>query len=152
HLPGAFLALHPGSGSTRKNWPAERFAGLADTLAPGTAYALVEGPADATAVACVLERAPRAVVVRGLSPLALASLLAQASLYVGNDSGVSHLAAAVGAPTLALFGPTDPAVWAPVGPRVATLRAPSGDLERLDVDAVAAYVSGASTSRRLISR
>ena len=48
----------------------------------------------------------------------LACWLARASLYIGNDSGITHLAAAVGTPTLALFGPTDPAVWAPRGPNV----------------------------------
>ncbi len=46
------------------------------------------------------------------------SWLARASLYIGNDSGITHLAAAVGTPVLAMFGPTDPAVWAPRGPNV----------------------------------
>ena len=87
----------------------------------------------------------------------LGAALARAGLFLGNDAGVSHLAAATGAPTLALFGPTDPALWAPVGPRVATLRAPSASLAALDLEAVvaagaAAQVRGERTSIRLIRR
>jgi len=52
----------------------------------------------------------------------LACWLAGASVYIGNDSGITHLAAAAGAPVAALFGPTDPAIWAPRGPRFASLR------------------------------
>ena len=52
----------------------------------------------------------------------LACWLASARLYIGNDSGITHLAAAVGTPVLALFGPTDPAIWAPRGPHVRVLR------------------------------
>ena len=63
----------------------------------------------------------------------LGAALARAGLYVGNDSGASHLAAAAGAPTLALFGPSDPAVWAPVGPSVRTMRAPGFALDALRV-------------------
>lgn len=151
-LPERFLALHPGSGSRTKNWPAERFAELADALAPAAAFALIQGPADAVAVGRVERLAPRAVVVRDRTARSVAGLLARAGLYVGNDSGVSHLAAAVGVPALALFGPTDPAVWAPLGPRAMTLRAPGADLERLGVASVVDYVSGAWTSSRLMSR
>jgi ADP-heptose:LPS heptosyltransferase len=61
-----------------------------------------------------------AVVIEDLYQLACH--LAQASLYVGNDSGITHLAAAVGTPVLALFGPTDPAVWAPRGEHVRVAR------------------------------
>jgi heptosyltransferase-2 len=70
----------------------------------------------------------------------LACWLRQARLYVGNDSGISHLAAAVGIPTVAIFGPTDPAVWAPRGAHVAVVRAPDGDLHALPVSQVAAVV------------
>lgn len=122
-LPEDFLAIHAGSGSPRKNWPAERFAALAEAIAPGEAFALVVGPADHEASAALLGMAPRALVLRELPVRLLGGVLGRAALYVGNDSGVSHLAAAFGAPTLALFGPTDPVAWAPLGPRVRTLRA-----------------------------
>lgn len=59
----------------------------------------------------------------------LACWLARARLYIGNDSGITHLAAAVGTPVLALFGPTDPAVWAPRGPHVRVVRWAGGALQ-----------------------
>jgi heptosyltransferase-2 len=138
-LPEGFLAIHPGSGSPRKNWPAERFAAVLDSLAPQRSWLLVEGPADAAAVA-PLARRPGAVLARGLGVRTLGAILARAGLFIGHDSGVSHVAAAWCAPTLALFGPTDPAVWAPVGPRVRVLRAPRGQMEGLAVDEVLSAV------------
>jgi ADP-heptose:LPS heptosyltransferase len=80
---------------------------------------LIEGPADADAVSCVLsllETEPP--VARDWSLPRLAAVMVEAALFLGNDSGLTHLAAGVGAPTIALFGPTDPIVWAPLGPRV----------------------------------
>ena len=138
-LPEGFLAIHPGSGSPRKNWPAERFAAVLDLLALRRPWLLVEGPADATAVAPLAQR-PGAVLARGLGVRTLGAVLARAGLFIGHDSGVSHLAAAWHAPTLALFGPTDPALWAPVGPRVRVLRAPRGRMEALSVDEVLSAV------------
>src|SRR5207245_1004618 len=138
-LPEGFLAIHPGSGSPRKNWPAERFAAVLDSRAPRRPWLLVEGPADATAVA-PLARRPGAVLARSLGVRALGAVLARAGLFIGHDSGVSHLAAAWRAPTLTLFGPTDPALWAPVGPRVRVLRAPRGQMEGLAVDEVLSAV------------
>jgi ADP-heptose:LPS heptosyltransferase len=68
----------------------------------------------------------------------LAAALAEAGLFLGNDSGVSHLAAAVGTPTVALFGPTDPTVWSPIGPRVTVVRSPDGTMDAIGLDAVVA--------------
>jgi lipopolysaccharide heptosyltransferase III len=132
-----FVALHPGSGSPTKNWPAPRFAELASALAGGQPWLLVEGPADGEA-ATIVRRTRGAVVARGLAPRVLGALLAEADLYVGNDSGVTHLAAAWGAPTLALFGPTDASVWSPVGEGVRVVRAAGGVLESLGVEEVLA--------------
>ncbi len=84
--------------------------------------------------------APGAVRTGALNLHALATVLSRASLYVGNDSGVTHLAAALGVPTIALFGPTDPRSWAPVGPRVAIVTASQGELHRLELDDVLARV------------
>jgi ADP-heptose:LPS heptosyltransferase len=132
-LPPGFLALHPGSGAPAKNWPTERFHSLAAALSPDRPWLLVRGPAEAVVPA------PRGAVVAHELPLrALGAVLARAGLFVGNDSGVSHLAAAEGAPTLALFGPTAPEVWSPLGPRVVTLRAPKGAMSAISVDEVAA--------------
>jgi ADP-heptose:LPS heptosyltransferase len=115
------LALHPGSGGRSKCWPPERFAALAGRfLADGWHILVIEGPADGPAATQVMQTlAPERVQrLSGLSLPQLAALLARVALYVGNDSGVTHLAALVGAPTLALFGPTNPAIWSPRGPRV----------------------------------
>jgi ADP-heptose:LPS heptosyltransferase len=134
-LSARFLTIHPGSGASRKNWPAARFAELAERLTEGEPFLLVEGPADAEATKPA-SRLPSVVHARERPPRVLGAVLAHAGLYVGNDSGVSHLAAAWGAPVLALFGPTDPAQWAPVGPRVTVLRAKDGKIESLDLEEV----------------
>jgi ADP-heptose:LPS heptosyltransferase len=131
-LPPRFLAVHAGSGSPAKNWPRERFLALADRLASGCPWLLVEGPAEERAASAPSS----AVVARALPLRVLGALLSRAGVYVGNDSGVTHLAAAAGAKTLALFGPTDPATWAPLGGAVRTLRAAGGELRQLDVGAV----------------
>jgi ADP-heptose:LPS heptosyltransferase len=153
-LGSRFLAIHPGSGAARKNWPAERFASLAERLTAGRPFLLVEGPADAEAAAA-LARVRAAVRARDLPPRVLGAVLAHAGLYVGNDSAVSHLAAAWGAPVLALFGPTDPAQWAPVGPRVTVLRAKDEKMENLelqDVVQTARPMLGTGSQRRDRSR
>ncbi len=132
-LEGApVLAVHPGSGGRAKCWPPERFAALAGRfIAAGRQALVIEGPADEAAAAALLAALPAgsAQRVSGLALPQLAALLAcacgggQSALYVGNDSGVSHLSALLGLPTLALFGPTDPAIWGPRGPRVRVVRA-----------------------------
>jgi hypothetical protein len=136
-LPESFVAVHPGSGSPSKNWPSDRFGPLLDAVAPSRRWLLVEGPADANAAA-PLARRTGAVVARGRGPRVLGAVLGRAGLFIGHDSGVSHLAAAWGAPTLALFGPTDPVVWAPLGPRVSVVRAPDGRMDSVNVDTVIA--------------
>ena len=115
------VLLHPGSGAAQKNWPAERYGELAVALRrQGWPVALLEGPADAEAVSAVAARLALAEVpiVRPQSVGELASALAASPLLVGNDSGVCHLGARLGVPTVAIFGTTDPNRWAPRGPRV----------------------------------
>lgn len=120
--PGEFVAIHPSSGSAAKNWPLERFRGLAERIrSDGRALLWVEGEADGSVLEALLreaEASPAAPVARGLPLRVLAAVLADAGLFIGNDSGVTHLAAASGAPSMALFGPTDPERWAPRGPWV----------------------------------
>jgi len=112
------VALHPGAGSRKKAWPPHRFAAIGQALAAqGKRIVLIQGPADEAVVADVhalLADTPHLLVHD--SPIAtLAPLLSLVSLFIGNDSGISHLAAALGVPVLAIFGPTDPVVWAPRG-------------------------------------
>ena len=129
------LALHPGSGSVAKCWPAERFARLATAAAVEwrTTPVFLIGPADREAWATIRYGLPPALAAHALVERPLREVLALLSLaraYVGNNSGISHLAA-LACPTLALFGPSDPLVWHPLGRRVAILRAEGGDLARL---------------------
>ncbi|MBN1556769.1 MAG: glycosyltransferase family 9 protein, partial [Lentisphaerae bacterium] len=138
--PGArVLALHPGSGSPKKNWPLTHFLELARRAreAYGLTPLFIHGEADR---ALVPEIAAAGVALWPTGPLTeLAPVLAACAGYVGNDSGITHLAACVGTPTVALFGPSDAARWAPRGRRVAVLEAdpptPEG-LAALSVDAV----------------
>ena len=113
------VALHPGSGSPRKNWPAERWLALARWLEE-------ERQADVIVVSGEAEPAGLlagvGVHLRQLPLDALADELARCRLFVGHDSGVSHLAAASGVPGILLFGPTDPLRWAPPDPAVRVLR------------------------------
>lgn len=112
-FPG--IIVHPGSGSESKNWPAERFAEAAARLSDlsGLAAASLKGPADEEAEAALAgAMGPRlAARFKNLSALELASLLKSARLVLGNDSGVSHLAGALGAPVVAVYVRTDPAIW-----------------------------------------
>lgn len=112
------VILHPGSGGQRKNWPLDRYEGVADVLRRGgRTLTWCLGPAEDDLP--VLERAS---VLRTGSLLELARELAAGRLYLGNDSGVTHLAAAVGCPTVAIFGPTDPRVWRPLGAHVVVVQ------------------------------
>jgi ADP-heptose:LPS heptosyltransferase len=103
------IVIHPFSGGRRKNWPLEKFNELASQLP-----LLVEWCAGPE------EQLPGAHRFDNL--LELATWLNGARLYIGNDSGISHLAAATGMPVLVLFGPTDPAIWAPRGDNVSVMR------------------------------
>ena len=105
-------AIHPGSGSARKNWPRARYIELSQRLAEQGLRDLL----DHRARRCRNRAAARAAEAWRCLPLAsLAARLSRCRLYVGNDSGVTHLAAAAGCPTVALFGASDPRVWAPRG-------------------------------------
>jgi heptosyltransferase-3 len=181
--------LHAGSGSTKKNWPLDRFQEIArrlrseaggargqepyafkapDPLAPGACRQVVwlSGPAE-------LDRGTLAAlgqdetVLADLSLEQVAAVLALAEIYIGNDSGITHIAAAVrrpggpsrasvrqahgpsksrtgsndrATPTVALFGPTDPQIWGPQGPRGRIVRSDNGAMNRIDVERVWAEV------------
>jgi lipopolysaccharide export system permease protein len=119
-----FLALAPTANWPGKIWPAERFAALAEALTgPGGALAdagvVVLGAAgEASLARPVLDRSPRALDLVGRTTVNVAgAVLERARLVVANDSGLMHLAAAAGAPTVGLFGPSRAARYAPWGPR-----------------------------------
>jgi heptosyltransferase-3 len=117
--------LAPGSGSANKNWAPGKFAELAAELTKkGFTPLLLQGPADSSAVTAVLDcaGAEGLPVLVDESPATLKGVLAHAQLFVGNDAGPTHLAALMGVPTVAIFGPSDPVRWSPVGPRVNLIR------------------------------
>jgi ADP-heptose:LPS heptosyltransferase len=103
------VVVHPFSGSARKNWPLANFRALARQLSVNVEW--IAGPE---------EELPAAHRFDNL--LELATWVRGARLYIGNDSGTTHLAAATGVRTLALFGPTAPELWAPRGDNVTVLR------------------------------
>ncbi len=121
---GTSIFVHPGSGAPRKNWPPERFAAVCEIVrGRGQPVTLIAGEADAEPVDAVARAVGGPVeVLRQPDLLELAARLAGCRAYLGNDSGVSHLAGLVGARAVVLFGPTSPAVWAPLGPRVRVRR------------------------------
>jgi heptosyltransferase III len=122
-----FAAIHPFAGSPRKRWPLGRFQELARRLSGQMPVEWCAGPED---------ELPGARRFDDLYELAC--WLACARIYIGNDSGPTHLAAAVGTPVVALFGPSDPAVWAPRGPGVAI--AASATLDAIPVEQVLGLV------------
>ncbi|MEM6750488.1 MAG: glycosyltransferase family 9 protein [Planctomycetota bacterium] len=137
--PSGPVLVHPGSGGMAKCWPADRYAALIATLRDrGHAVLPLLGEVE-------LDRWPEVDVTRWREDLgaevcphteALWSRLAGARALIGNDAGPTHLAAAMGLPTLAIFGPSDPRRWAPIGPAVhVAAPAEPGPVEWLAVDA-----------------
>jgi ADP-heptose:LPS heptosyltransferase len=135
------LAVHPGAGKRENIWSPERFADVVNRLSEWKTVGVVavEGPRDREAVGAFVRacRAP-VVVARGRAIADVAALLERADLVLCNDTGVMHVAVAVGANTLAVFGPTDPVRWAPRRDCLAVVRAPGGRLHELDPARVAA--------------
>ena len=144
--PGPLLALGPTANTDLKIWPAERFVALFRALATGPLAGarpvVFGGPErrERPLAAPVLAALPEAIDLCGaLSLPEAAAALAGCALFVGNDSGLMHLAAAAGTPTLGLFGPTPADEYRPAGRRTAIARSPTGRMEDLAVaDAAAA--------------
>lgn len=138
---GPIVALGPTANWSGKVWPPERFAALFERLAnerlPHARAAVFAGPGaqEAALAAPLLAALPGAIDLTGQLELAqAAACLARCALFVGNDSGLMHLAAAAGAPTLGLFGPTPAAEYAPSGPRAAAVLSDSDRMADLGVD------------------
>ena len=125
---GGFAVIHPFSGSPKKNWPLERFRALAARLSQHLPVIWCAGPEER------LESAQR---FESLGDLA--AWLAGASLFIGNDSGITHLAAAVGTPVVAVFQASDPQVWAPRGS--APIRIAAGEDESIVTQAALELLS-----------
>jgi ADP-heptose:LPS heptosyltransferase len=134
------IAIHPGSGGARKRWPPGHFAALIRDVRRDYAPILIAGPQDGEVGAQVIAEAGATPTVRDLSVASLVAFLSRCALYVGNDSGVTHLAGMLGVATVALFGPTEPALWAPLGSCSITLQSPTGRIEDLLAETVIAAI------------
>jgi len=135
-----FAVIHPGSGSAHKCVGPEILASVVASLQHfGTAPVILEGPADREPVERLFQACLQPLVVlKGLDVRTVAGVLAHARLYLGQDSGVTHMAGLIGVRTVALFGPTDPNRWAPSGTHVTIVQGPPclcrswGDVSRCE--------------------
>jgi len=137
---GGMVGIHPGSGGRKKCWAVKSYSKLAVELSckGGLLPLVFFGPADDDTREAFEAAMPPGVDWQPAAGRPLREVLALLSLckaYVGNDAGVTHLAARA-CPTVAIFGPTDPSVWAPLGRRVQIVRAAGGDLDKVSVDDV----------------
>jgi len=159
-LQQPIVAIHPGSGNKEKNWPLENWIALfsgtgGSPNAEGKhgrtgkfpSLVVISGEADKSQTE-QLEREWKGRDVRFAKSLPLPHLAAvlERSIFIGHDSGISHLAAAAGASCVLLFGPTDPNVWAPRNKNMQAIRAPNGRLSDLQVGRVEAAVAAALRS------
>lgn len=133
------VAVHPGSGSAAKNWPEARWAEFLRRLAGETECGLLliagEAEADRAQRLAALWPADRLECAMNEPLIEVAARLAGANAFAGHDSGITHLAAAVGLPGVALWGPTKREVWQPRGGSIRVLHDPAG-LEGIAVDRV----------------
>jgi len=122
--------IHPGSTDPRRRWPPERFGEIAQHLSTTHAVGILGGPGEDEFVGAVLAFAGDQAV-RLITPshvLSLAAVLAQAELFVGNDSGPMHIAGIMGCRVVAVFGPTNPLFTGPPGTGHSLIQSPSGDI------------------------
>jgi len=123
---GPFVVIAPGANWIGKTWPADRFADLATRIAPDRRVLVVGTEAEREMIRPVFDRLPADRLIDGIDIGLLQTYAAieRADLFVGNDSGLMHLAAATGRPTVGLFGPTDERQFGPWGENGMTVRTP----------------------------
>lgn len=127
---GNAIVIHPGSGSPAKNWPLVHFAEIgrrAKDAGKTVRFVLGEVERERWTAADIATLAAVGEVVTPVDYVALHAAIIDAAVYVGNDSGPSHLAAICGVPTVSIFVSTDPRVWSPVGPNLEVLQSPKVD-------------------------
>ncbi|MCL4492837.1 MAG: glycosyltransferase family 9 protein [Nitrospirae bacterium] len=126
------VALHTGSGGKRKCWPLENFFELTERFAQkfNPFFIIISGPAEERAMRGKIDefvnRRKGIVHIHNEELIAVAAFLSIGSLYIGNDSGITHLASAVNEKVAAIFGPTDPLLWKPSGRRVSVVSPDTG--------------------------
>ncbi|MDX2226947.1 MAG: glycosyltransferase family 9 protein [Verrucomicrobiae bacterium] len=131
------IAIHPGSGSPAKNWPLTHWHWVAARLPARSGVRVLWVTGDAEREHRPETAAPPGTVSADSLPLeTLAALLQNCRVFLGHDSGISHLAAAVGTRVICLFGPSDPVLWAPKGPVTTVIRAHDGTLASISPEEV----------------
>ena len=139
HAAPRVIVYHPGAGKAPNRWPAGLFARLADELSASvpSATIITSGPMDDGPVSAMTGSLHTSFEVIKNQPIRdVASAIRFADLLVSNDTGIMHVAAAVGTPVLSLFGPTDPGEWAPTGGRHRYIRGEDQDIGKIPFDAV----------------
>ena len=118
------IVLHPGSGSLKKCWPVANFIRLASFLrSKGKEAVFVLGPAEHALIAVLKQHGEQeSNIYKTDNLIELANILKTSGGFVGNDSGVSHLSAFLGLPTVVVFGPSNPLIWRPTGRSVRTVQ------------------------------
>jgi heptosyltransferase III len=150
------LAIHPGSGSETKNWPIENWIEFGNDMLGSDDFCgslvIVSGEADEerSRELQTIWRNDCVQFARNL-PLPVLAAVLEDSIFVGHDSGISHLAAAAGAKCILLFGPTDPDVWAPMNENVEVIRAVSGKLSDLGIIEVGTPVAATLSAARRVA-
>jgi heptosyltransferase III len=149
-VPQRLIAIHPGSGSREKNWPLENWIRL---FSPSSRFAdlrrlvVISGEADEPQIKQLeCEWKNRDIRFAKNLPLCHLAGVLEHAIFIGHDSGISHLAAAAGANCLLLFGPTDPDVWAPKNENVRVLRPPTKKLDDLQIEMVEAALASLLSS------
>jgi len=127
------FAIHPGSGSKKKNWPITKFTEIVEKLRnTGVDLLLVEGEADIGLIDQIERKTGHIFPRVSHLPLpVLAGVLRRCRMLIGNDSGIGHLAGITGIPVISLFGPTDPTIWKPLGRNIEVMRFQDATVDRV---------------------
>lgn len=134
-----YLVIHPGSGGKHKNWPISYWEVFCDWILQNFSthdLICIGGEADKPEIEYLKVRSPHTAFFENLPLPVLTALLSKAHVFVGHDTGISHIAAAAGAPCLLLYGPTDPEIWAPKNYQVRVLTSPTHWMKDLPFETV----------------
>jgi heptosyltransferase-2 len=133
------VAVHPGSGSEKKNWPVDNWiVFLRGLILAGQEVILIGGEADTDRIETIAKAVPEAQTEWNKPLSELAETLATCESFVGHDSGITHIAAAIGVKCMVLWGPTNENIWKPLNPNVKLVTAPDGEMHKLSIDVVRA--------------
>jgi len=133
-----WIAIHPGSGGINKCWPILRYIELAEMIRAETSFVpvFISSDIETETIPGLDKLLASYSRIHNYDLVSLAGLLQTTTLFIGNDGGISHLAAALGCPTIALFGPSNPDHWSPRGPNVTIIRSRDQTMPSINMDEV----------------